>query len=135
MDFKTAVTTVLTQKYADFTGRACRSEYWWWVLGYALTYIAIAVISGIVLGRFTMRLPSLFVLAVALPTLAVGVRRLHDLEKSGWWLLIGLVPFVADLILLYFVSGLILLYFFVQRGTAGPNLYGPDPLPQAITAA
>ena len=95
MDFQTAVRTVLQQKYADFNGRAPRSEYWWWVLG------------------------------VIVPTIAVGIRRLHDIDKPGWWLLIGLVPFVG---------GLILIYFFVQKGTSGPNQFGEDPLPQAITA-
>ena len=124
MDFQTAVRTVLQQKYADFNGRAPRSEYWWWVLAYAIVYIAAAIIGGI-LGKIGMFLPLLVALAVIVPTLAVGVRRLHDVDKSGWWLLIGLVPFVG---------GLILLYFFVQRGTAGTNQFGPDPLPQAITA-
>ncbi|MEN3977285.1 DUF805 domain-containing protein [Emcibacter sp. SYSU 3D8] len=124
MDFQTAVRTVLQQKYADFTGRAPRSEYWWWVLAYMIVYIGAAIV-GSILGRIGNFLPMLVVLAVIVPTIAVGVRRLHDLDKSGWWLLIGLVPFVG---------ALILIYFFVQRGTAGPNQFGEDPLPQAITA-
>lgn len=125
MDFQTAVRTVLTQKYADFNGRACRSEYWWWALAYAIAYIALAIV-GSILGRIGMFLPFLLVAAVIVPSIAVSIRRLHDVDKSGWWLLIALVPFVG---------GLILLYFTVQRGTVGPNQFGEDPLPQAITAA
>ena len=124
MDFQTAVRTVLQQKYADFNGRAPRSEYWWWVLGYAIAYIAAAII-GSILGRIGMFLPLLVVLAVIIPTIAVGIRRLHDIDKSGWWLLLGLVPFVG---------GLILIYFFVQKGTTGPNQFGEDQLPPAIAA-
>ncbi len=124
MDFQTAVRTVLQQKYADFNGRAPRSEYWWFVLAYAIAYVVLAVI-GSILGRIGMFLPLLLALAVFIPAIAVSIRRLHDVDKSGWWLLIALVPFVG---------GLILLYFTVQRGTIGPNQFGEDPLPQAITA-
>lgn len=125
MDFMTAVRTVLQQKYADFNGRAPRSEYWWFVLAYAVAYFVVAIIGGI-LGKIGMFLPLLFALALLVPMLAVSVRRLHDVNKSGWWVLIALVPFVG---------GLILLYFTVQRGTVGPNQFGEDPLPQAIAAA
>ncbi len=124
MDFQTAVRTVLN-KYADFNGRAPRSEYWWWVLAYAIAYFIVAIVGGI-LGKLGMFLPLLFALAILVPTLAVAVRRLHDVDKSGWWVLIALVPIVG---------GLILLYFAVQRGTIGPNQFGEDPLPQALTAA
>lgn len=125
MDFQTAVRTVLTQKYADFNGRAPRSEYWWFVLAYVIAYIVIAIVGGI-LGRVGAFLPLLLALALIVPSIAVSVRRLHDIDKSGWWVLIALVPLVG---------GLILLYFTVQRGTVGPNQYGEDPLPQALPAA
>ncbi len=95
------------------------------MLAYAIVYIVAAII-GSILGKIGMFLPVLVVLAVIIPTIAVGIRRLHDIDKSGWWLLIGLVPFVG---------GLILIYFFVQKGTTGPNQFGEDPLPQAIAAA
>jgi uncharacterized membrane protein YhaH (DUF805 family) len=124
MDFQTAVRTVLN-KYADFSGRASRSEYWWWVLAYVIAYVVVAIVSGI-LGKFAMVLPVLLALAVFVPSLAVSVRRLHDVDKSGWWLLIGLVPLVGFIVLLYFT---------VQQGTSGPNQYGEDPLPQALPAA
>jgi uncharacterized membrane protein YhaH (DUF805 family) len=118
MDFQTAVRTVLQQKYADFNGRASRSEYWWYVLAYAIAYVIVAIV-----GSF---LPLLLALALIVPSIAVSIRRLHDVDKSGWWLLISLVPIVGFIVLLYFT---------VQRGTVGPNQYGEDPLPQALPAA
>lgn len=96
------------RKYTDFTGRASRPEYWWFVLG----YIVLAVIAGM-LHRF---LYLLVVLAFVVPLLAVGARRLHDVGKSGWFLLLGLIPIVG---------GLILLYFMVQPSQPDSNEYGP----------
>jgi uncharacterized membrane protein YhaH (DUF805 family) len=121
MDFTTAVRTCL-QKYVDFSGRAPRSEYWWFYLACVLAYIAAAILDGIVrsIMGFGFFAP-LVALAMLLPLLAAAVRRLHDLDKPWPWILIGLIPLVG---------GLVLLYFFVQRGTVGANQFGPDPLPQ-----
>lgn len=70
-------------------------------------------------GQQVSLLGALFSLAVLLPNIAVGVRRLHDLDKSGWWYLLILIPLVG---------ALVLIYFFVQKGTDGPNRFGADPL-------
>lgn len=119
MDFKTAVSTCVKDKYMEFNGRASRSEYWYFMLGYMIVYIVLSIVGGLISQTVSMVLVSLLCLGVLLPSLAVGVRRLHDLNKSGWWLLIALVPLIGSLILLY---------FFIQKGTDGPNQYGADPL-------
>ncbi len=115
------------RKYATFTGRARRQEYWMFVLVNVLISIVLGVIDGIMSGvangvsgssniNITV-LGSLYSLLVLVPSLAVGVRRLHDTGRSGWWMLLALVPLV----------NLLLLVFFIQEGVAGPNEYGPDP--------
>ncbi|RYH07284.1 DUF805 domain-containing protein [Tropicimonas sp. IMCC6043] len=111
MTFQDAVKTCLTQKYVDFSGRARRSEYWWFVLFVFIGNIIFGIIGIDLLG-------ALWSLALLLPGIAVGVRRLHDLDKSGWWLLIALIPLIGLLVLIY---------FFVQPGTRGANQYGPEP--------
>ena len=112
MDFATAVKTVIMQKYANFSGRAMRSEYWWFILFYIIAYIVLAIVDYL-LG--VQLLTAILSLGLLIPSIAVGVRRLHDLDKSGWWLLLGFVPIV----------GLILIYWFAQRGTPGANQFGP----------
>lgn len=109
MDIKTAVITCLT-KYVDFDGRASRSEYWWFFL---FQIIAIMVLSVVM-----PMLGSIASLALLLPALAVGVRRLHDIGKSGWWLLIWLIPFIGWLIALYWA---------VQPSQAETNDWGAAP--------
>jgi uncharacterized membrane protein YhaH (DUF805 family) len=104
-EFIAAVKTCF-QKYVDFSGRAARPEFWW----FFLFQIAVLVVTGMLSSTLNM----LAGLAMLLPGLAVGARRLHDIGKSGWWLLIGLIPIVG-----FFV----LLYFFVQP-TGGANEYG-----------
>ena len=104
-------------KYVVFNGRSSRSEYWWWTLFVIIGYIVFAVVDGII-GTYPL-LYLLWALAVFLPGLAVTVRRLHDIDKSGWWILFGLIPLIG---------GIMLLIWFVSRGTEGPNQYGEDPL-------
>ena len=92
MSFATAVRTVLS-KYATFSGRARRSEYWWWYLFFVLVLAATTVIDGAtgaepVPGSTAGWVTTLVALALMLPHLAVGARRLHDIGRSGWWLLI-----------------------------------------------
>ncbi len=125
-----AARSVLSQ-FATFTGRASRSDYWWWVLAYVLALFAIGLVDTFVIApslgfnitdeNAGQPLSMLFVLAMFLPNLAVSVRRLHDLNKSGWWLLLGLLPVVGVLVLLYWI---------IQRGTEGSNDFGSDPQPQ-----
>ena len=114
MSFADAVTTVLTKKYADFSGRARRSEYWFFVLAAILVYVVALVIGSVIGNQY---LYFLCILALIVPTLAVSVRRLHDTNRSGWWLLIGLIPF----------GGIALLVFDVTDSEAGTNQYGPSP--------
>ena len=99
-DIQKAVKTVLNS-YAKFEGRSGRSEYWWWTLAYFIGYIALYVVGGIVSAGEL--LAGLFALALLIPNIAVSVRRFHDIGKSGWWVLIGLIPFArlncSDLLL------------------------------------
>ncbi len=102
--------------YVGFSGRASRSEYWYWILFYFIGAIVAEIIDA-VLG-ITAIYP-LFSLAVLLPGIAVAVRRLHDLDRSGWWILLGLIPLVG---------AIILIIWYCMKGTTGPNRFGPDPL-------
>lgn len=113
--------------YANFSGRALRSEYWWWVV---FVWIA-GMVANLIDAAFGWRvyettvngiqqgsgpIAALVGLALLIPGLAVAVRRLHDTDRSGWWLLIGIIPIIG---------WIVLLYFFVISGTPGPNKYGP----------
>lgn len=113
MTFGESVNTVLS-KYATFSGRAPRSEYWWWFLFVLLVSLVLAFVDVILFGDLQV-LGTLFGLAVLLPGLAVSVRRLHDIDKSGWWVLIAFVPVIGVIALLV---------FFVMPGTDGPNRFG-----------
>lgn len=115
MDFATAVKTVLVQKYAKFDGRAMRSEYWWFVLFSFIASLVLAIIDW-VLG--VQLLQNIYSLAVLIPSLAVGARRLHDIGKSGWWQLIALTV----------IGILLLIYWYVQPSDPNSNTYGPPPV-------
>jgi uncharacterized membrane protein YhaH (DUF805 family) len=104
------------KKYAVFDGRATRTEFWTFTLGNMVVGVALAILGGISDGFVV--LSYLFSLATFLPSLAVGVRRLHDTGRSGWWWLIGLIPLVG---------AIVLLVFFVQDSQPGTNEYGPNP--------
>ncbi len=114
MGFSEAVQTCLS-KYATFSGRARRSEYWFFYLAVIVAYIAALIIDAVI--GTTLFVPIVF-LGVIVPTLAAGVRRLHDTGKSGWFILIGLIPLVG---------GIIVLVFFVMDSAPGDNQYGPNP--------
>ena len=111
MDFTTAIKTVLTENYVNFQGRAQRSEFWWFAL--------FAFVASALLGAMSDVLGGLFGLAVLLPGIAVAVRRLHDVDRSGWWYLLVLIPVLGTLILIF--------AFFINRGTRGENRFGRDP--------
>ncbi|WP_409432573.1 DUF805 domain-containing protein [Litorimonas sp. RW-G-Af-16] len=104
-------------RYVDFSGRSSRSEYWYWTLFTFVVSLALSFLTGMVeiFGIVSM----IFSLGTLIPSIAVGVRKLHDIDKSGWWLLIAFIPLLG---------ALYLIYLFVQRGTVGPNRFGPDPL-------
>tara|TARA_R100000789_G_scaffold14655_6_gene18178 strand:+ start:27459 stop:27833 length:375 start_codon:yes stop_codon:yes gene_type:complete len=98
--------------YINFEGRSNRGEYWWAFLAIILISIVLTVVDGMIgMPLFG----SIFSLATLVPGIAIGIRRLHDIDKSGWFLLIGLIPIIG---------ALILIYFFVQKPTPGPNRFG-----------
>lgn len=102
--------------YVGFSGRARRTEYWMFVLFNCIISIVLSILSVILhMGKI---LPDLYALAVFLPYLAVSVRRLHDIGRSGWWLLLGLIPIVG---------GIILLVWSCLDSETGDNFYGPYP--------
>ena len=103
--------------YVVFTGRAVRSEYWYWVL--------FSVIAQVILSVIYKPLDWVFILATFLPSVAVAVRRLHDIDKSGWWLLIGFIPILG---------AIYLIWQFCIPGTAGPNRFG-EPRALAVLPA
>jgi uncharacterized membrane protein YhaH (DUF805 family) len=109
-------------KYATFRGRARRREYWRYILYYVIAFVALVLVDMLT-GTFNMEsqlgfLSGLFLLFMLIPSVAVAVRRLHDTERSGWWVLLALLPLIGQLVLLF---------FFIQEGDEGDNAYGPDP--------
>lgn len=95
MELKEWYVKVLKQ-YSDFSGRARRREYWMFVLANFIVCIVLGIISAI-LPKIGAAIQGLYSLAVLIPTLAVSVRRLHDIGKSGWWFLISLIPLVGQI--------------------------------------
>jgi uncharacterized membrane protein YhaH (DUF805 family) len=109
------------KKYAVFAGRARRKEYWMFTLFNLIIGFAIGFVQGMmgIGGGSYLAWPALvYTLAVLIPGIAVSVRRLHDTNRSGWWLFIACVPFIG---------AVALLWFMVQEGTPGDNQYGPNP--------
>lgn len=114
MGFTEAVTSVFN-KFLVVEGRSRRSEYWYFVLAIIIGSLGFGLIDSLLgIGL----LGFLFQLAVLIPSITVGVRRLHDIGKSGWWMLIGLIPLIGTLVLLY---------FFVLDSEPGENQYGANP--------
>lgn len=110
------------KKYAVFGGRARRKEYWFFALFNVIIIIALSFID-VSAGLYDIDsgfglLSGLYSLAVLLPSIAVAVRRLHDIDRSGWWLLIAIIPLIG---------GIVLLVFAVLDSTPGDNQYGPNP--------
>jgi uncharacterized membrane protein YhaH (DUF805 family) len=108
-------TATCFSRYATFSGRAARSEYWWWTLFIMLASLAILVASMAFGIQDASRLLGVFTLATLVPYLAVTSRRLHDIGKSGWWQLIYVVPLL----------GTILLIVWLARAGEGDNAFGP----------
>ena len=109
------------KKYAIFSGRAQRSEYWFFMLFYIVGYILLAVIDGMI-GTLSLEagiglLSGIFLLVHALPSISVSVRRLHDIDKSGWWYFLVIVPIVGPLVLM----------IFAIMDSKEDNQYGPNP--------
>lgn len=111
MTFSESIRACLS-KYADFSGRASRSEFWWFGLFQALVFAALSVVDP------SMMLYNLGLILLFLPSLTAAVRRFHDVGKSGWWFLILFLPLIG--IFIY-------LYFMISKSEAGPNRFGPQP--------
>jgi uncharacterized membrane protein YhaH (DUF805 family) len=114
VDFQTAVKTVFLQKYADFSGRSRRSEFWFGYLAYVVAAVVVNVIARVIGLQF---LSFVLVLAAIVPLWASGARRLHDTGRSGWWLfisftLIGCIPLIV---------------WFAEDGKPEVNEHGPSP--------
>jgi uncharacterized membrane protein YhaH (DUF805 family) len=109
--------TDVLKKYAAFNGRARRQEYWMFTLFNALAMIVLAILA-VAASKYLFVLYGIYFLAVIIPSLAVLVRRLHDIGKSGGWFWILVVPLIG---------GLWLLVLTCIAGNPGPNQYGPDP--------
>lgn len=118
MTFQDAVKSAF-KNYAKFDGRATRSEYWWFALFHVLVMLAFVLIGVIFsdnfLGTLAMFLLVVATLGMVIPSLALLFRRLHDTDRSAWWILIELIPF----------GGIVLLVFLCLESTRGPNKYGP----------
>ncbi len=122
--------------YATFSGRASRSEFWWWALFVWLGAVVASIIDSL-MGRTLWQVTEtatggvqvsaenvgfvggIFTLAILLPTIAMAIRRLHDTDHSGWWWLLGLICCIGWLILVF--------AFYIQPGTPGENRFGPPP--------
>ena len=118
------------RRYADFSGRSRRREYWMFALINVGIIVALTVLDAVT-GSLSESagiglLSGLYCLAALVPSIAVSVRRLHDTGKSAWWILIGLIPLVG---------GIIALVFMATPGNSGPNVYGPDPKESRSMAA
>ena len=141
------------RKYAQFSGRAPRAEYWWFYLGYIILALVLNILTGI---SEIFGLLGILYLALVIPMIAVGVRRLHDIDRTGWWLLAPILPYaigfammfpammsgaadpanpfnmtglglVSIFLLLGLAMAVLVFVFSVLPGTKGPNRYGPDP--------
>src|SRR4051794_17813646 len=124
------------KQYTDFNGRARRTEFWMFVLFSAIASAILGLVDSLIgTARFIASggyfyspgvLGGIYGLAVLVPTLAVGVRRLHDTDRTGWWWLLWLIPIVGQIILIV---------FWALEGTPGPNQYGPDPKQDAMVGS
>ena len=103
------------KKYAVFSGRARRQEYWMFLLINLIVEIVLYAIGAALNTQF---LYDLYALALLLPSLAVAARRLHDTDRSGWWLLIVIIPLIGAIVLIVFLA---------TDSQAGQNKYGPNP--------
>lgn len=127
MGFTQAISSVLG-KYATFQGRAPRSEYWWFVLFMVLANWVAGIVDTLTFVDYSLwrygdahlftPFTSLVGLALLIPSVAVGVRRFHDMDRTGWWLLLAFTG----------IGTIVVFIWFMFRGTQGPNRFGPDPL-------
>ena len=118
MNFGEAITSGF-QNYANFSGRAQRSAFWFWALFCFLASIVAGIIDYAIFGDGKPVVQGLFGLATLIPYLAVGARRLHDTDRSGWWQLLHFLPIIGTIVLIV---------WWASRGQPGANRFGPNPL-------
>jgi uncharacterized membrane protein YhaH (DUF805 family) len=130
MDMINIWKTVVLQRYAKFDGRAGRAEFWWYFLANWLLFAVLGIVTVIAFAiatalgwLFTVAIIGLS-LVVIIPSIAVAIRRLHDTNKSGLWLLITFIPF----------GSIVLIVFYAMEGTNGPNDHGAAAEPASVTA-
>jgi len=102
--------------YFTFSGRATRAENWWWVLFTIIGVVALSIVENI--AGIPAALSGIFRLATLIPSFALGARRLHDINRSGWWQLLWFA---------ILIGWIILIVWAIKQGDKGPNKYGPDP--------
>jgi uncharacterized membrane protein YhaH (DUF805 family) len=141
------------KRYAQFSGRAPRAEYWWFYLGYIILYAILTILTRI---SAIFGILGIVYLGLIIPMIAVGVRRLHDTNRTGWWLLAPMIPYLIGLAMIVpaiisgaaggvnpfnmaslgaggiffmigFVMAIVVFIFTVLPGTKGPNRFGDDP--------
>lgn len=112
-EIKTSVKEVVVKNYVNFEGRASRPEYWWFILAYFIVNVILSIIP-----KVGTALSGILALALLIPSIGVAVRRLHDINKSGWWMLIALIPIVGYIIFIIWVA---------KPSDAGENQYGERP--------
>lgn len=111
-------------KYADFNGRSPRAEYWYFTLFNVAVFILLVVLATVI-GKLFMFVYYAYMLAILVPSIAVSIRRMHDIGRSGWWVLISLVPMIGSI------------WFIVLAALPsqlGPNKFGPNPYGQNTIA-
>lgn len=121
MNFKSAVNTCLRDKYVDFSGRAGRSEFWYFVLFIFVVSLVLSVVDSLFFADVLSGIgpvSTIFSLITLIPSIAVTARRLHDVGRSGWWQLLMLIPVIGLLVILFWA---------VQKSKEGENPFGPAP--------
>jgi uncharacterized membrane protein YhaH (DUF805 family) len=122
----------LKNRYAAFKGRATRSEYWYFLLFSIIIALILTALDSMIINPLlgiqpvvetarTGILGMLFSIGTLIPSVALAIRRLHDIGKNGWWILLGVIPLVN------IIGIFVLLYFFIKDSWPGENLYGPNP--------
>ena len=114
------------QRYAEFSGRSTRSEFWWFTLYFYGLTILLLIVGGAVLGDEAAIVPlAIFWIAHIIPVFSITIRRLHDTGKTGWWLLLGFIPF----------GGIIIFVFTLHPSDPGRNKYGPPSPGSSVGSA